>query len=739
MKRRVQRFFHKYKSRNQPADWENYKNARNKYQQSLDEAEAAYKKSLCDSLSSNRDTKKWWQTVKWLLGKGKDTSCPSLNVNGLQVADSKSKATAFNDFFLSHTDLDLSNAELPAADNFDENIGNLQATEQEVYDLIKGIDTSKATGPDGISPKLLYEAGYSIVPSLTRLINMSLSTSKVPKNWKLANVIPIFKSGDKSNVNNYRPISLLSCVSKIMEKVVFKHLYNYIKDNNLISPHQSGFQPGDSTVNQLSYLYHTFCEALDMKKDVRIVFCDISKAFDKVWHNGLLYKLKKFGIHGCLLMWFKSYLLDRYQKVVIKGQHSEIGLIKAGVPQGSVLGPLLFLIYINDITDVTTTNIKLFADDTSLYIEVDNPDAANTASNILNTNLESMQQWANQWLVNFSPRKTKLMTCSFKKQKYPAIQFNNVTLDDVDHHKHLGLTIASNLSWTVHINSLLSSVSTMADVLKRLKYSLNRQSLETIYFSFIRPKLEYGSHIWDNCSKRDAEALENFQMEIMRIVTGARKGTSHQLLYQETNWQTLAERRKANKLKQISKIVNADVPVYLQSLLPAKVGDTRPASRNSDHFKLIKTRTETFKKSFIPSGINLWNTCIRENKYDGTVPDNSQLMNKLFLEGQREVNVKHAQLRMQCSKLNAHLFALHVIDSPDCSCGNNYEDCQHYLLHCPLFTVERQKMFQSLSAVVDLQTVDVHVLLSGSNTVKLDVNKLIFKAVHTYIVESDRL
>jgi hypothetical protein len=672
MKRRLQRLFHKHKSRGQPADWENYKNARNKYQQSLDEAETRYKESLCDSLSSNRNTKKWWQTVKWLLGKGKDTSSPTLEVNGVQITENIHKANAFNDFFLSHTNLDLSHAELPAIDAFNENIENVQATEQEVYDLIKGLDTSKATGPDGISPKLLHEAGYSIVPSLTRLINMSLSLSKVPKNWKLANVIPIFKSGEKSNMNNYRPVSLLSCVSKIMEKIVFKHLYNYIKDNNLISPHQSGFQPGDSTVNQLSYLYHTFCEALDKKKDVRIVFCDISKAFDKVWHAGLLYKLKTFGIHGSLLRWFKSYLSERYQKVVIKGQHSEVGLIRAGVPQGSVLGPLLFLIYINDITAITTSNIKLFADDTSLYIEVDSPNSTNMASATLNADLDSLQQWADQWLINFSPSKTKLMTCSFKKLNHPNIQFNQVTLDEVDHHKHLGLTLANNLSWTAHINSVLSSVSSMADVLKRLKYSLDRKSIETIYFSFIRPKLEYCSHVWDNCSKRDAEALENFQLEIMRIVTGARKGTSHNLLYQETKWQTLSERRTMNKLKSISKIADGNAPAYLQSLLPAKVGDTRPASRNSDHFTIIKARTETFKNSFIPSGIKLWNSSLNKIQDVNDVNYNSEPANTTFYEGQREVNIKHAQLRMKCSKLNAHLFALHVIDSPNCSCGNNY-------------------------------------------------------------------
>ena len=252
---------------------------------------------------------------------------------------------------------------------------------------------------------MLYEAGISIVPSLTKLLNLSLSTSKFPDMWKLANVIPLYKKGERSEINNYRPVSLLSCVSKIMERAVFKYLYNYIKDHNFILPHQSGFQSGDSTTNQLAYLYHTFSEALDKKKDVRIIFCDISKAFDRVWHEGLIYKLKTLGIHGCLLYWLCDYLHNQKQKVVIRGQKSEVGFIKAHVPQGSALGPLLFLIYINDLALVTSSKIKLFADDTTLFLEFDCPDAA---SKTLNSDLANVQRWAEQWLVKFSAPKLKL-------------------------------------------------------------------------------------------------------------------------------------------------------------------------------------------------------------------------------------------------------------------------------------------------------------------------------------------
>ena len=241
----------------------------------------------------------------------------------------------------------------------------------------------------------------------------------------------------------------------------------------------------------------------------------MSKAFDRVWHKGLIHKLESIGIGGKLLSFLKDYLSERYQRVIIDGQSSDPGLIKAGVPQGSVLGPLLFLIYINDLPNNIKSNIKLFADDTSLYIEVDDPIQS---ANVLNQDLQSLICWADQWLVTFNASKTKLMTCSFKKLQHPDILFDNNILQETTTHKHLGLTLSNNLSWSCHINSVIKSVSPMVDVLKKLKYSLDKDSLERIYFSFIRPKLEYGCQIWDNCSLSDAKLLEDLQIRPINLL-----------------------------------------------------------------------------------------------------------------------------------------------------------------------------------------------------------------------------
>ena len=233
-------------------------------------------------------------------------------------------------------------------------------------------------------------------------------------------------------------------------------------------------------------------------------------------------------------------------------------------------GNLFFLIYINDLTEGIKSNIKLFADDASLSIEVD--DLVQGAE-VLNHDLEKVKDWAKQWLVNFSVEKTKLMTCSFRFINHPHIVFDGMALPVTSTHKHLRLTFNSDLSWSSHIKNILDSVSPMADVLKKLKYKVDKESLEKIYFSFIRPKLEYGSFIWDNCQKGEKEELGKFQMSIARTVTGARKGTSHDLILNELNWPSPTDRREGAKLKNFIKIINKESLVYLQDLIPKRIGD----------------------------------------------------------------------------------------------------------------------------------------------------------------------
>ena len=277
----------------------------------------------------------------------------------------------------------------------------------------------------------------------------------------------------------------------------------------------------------------------------------------------------------------------------------------------------------------------------------------------------------------------------------------------------------------------------MADVLKKLKYEVDRKSLETIYFTFVRPKLEYACHIWDNCTQHEETLLEQFQLDMARVVTGARRGTSHALIYNETNWLTLKERRELLKIKHFCKIKNGEAPTYMVNLVPDIVGQAHHNLRNSDNIKLLKTRTETFKKSFIPSAIKLWNNLLPNEKSIEAVQAKMKFEPiELYNHGARKLNIIHSQMRMHCSKLNSHLFSLHVIDSPGCQCGFNEEDNNHFLLDCPLYEDLRREMITAILIVTE--EIDSQTLLYGNQNLSFDDNIEIFSAVHVLIDASGR-
>jgi len=386
-----------------------------------------------------------------------------------------------------------------------------------------------------------------LVTPLTLLFNKSLNLGVVPSDWKLANVSAIYKGkGDQDNVTNYRPISVTNCFSKILEKIIFKHLHNYIHDYDILTDHQSGFRSKDSTINQLLIIYDEIVKKLDKGKDVRFIFCDVSKAFDRVWHKGLLYKLRKYGVKGNLLNWFGSYLTDRKQRVGINGYFSNWNTVRAGVPQGSILDPFLFLLFVNDIVNVVTNNIKLFADDTCLYCVVDDKESA---ADSLNDDLESLHQWATHWVITFNESKTKSMYFTRKNNiDVTPLYMNDTQLDDISSHKHLGLNLSANAKWADHIQDIYSRVCRRINIMRCLKNKIDRQSLEKLYIGFIRPILEYVNIVWDNCTQEEANLIESVQLEAARIITGLRKGTQNWKLYKELGWDSLQSRRQKNKL-----------------------------------------------------------------------------------------------------------------------------------------------------------------------------------------------
>ena len=252
--------------------------------------------------------------------------------NGVFITDSLDKARIFNYFFVTQTILDGADNIPPDIESLQSStyISNIVASIQEVYSLMKNVDTTKSCGHDGVEIQLCCEGFCEF---FTNFINLTFALGKFSFQWKLVNVTPLFKKDDRHLKNKYRPVSLLPSLSKICEKTVFARLYDFLLDIGFLYKYQSGFRPGNSTINQLIYIIHQIYLVFESGKEVRVVFLDISKAFDKVWHAGLLKKLEALGVRDPLLSWIKSYLFNRKQRVVVEGQSSEWANFRAGIPQ----------------------------------------------------------------------------------------------------------------------------------------------------------------------------------------------------------------------------------------------------------------------------------------------------------------------------------------------------------------------------------------------------------------------
>ena len=732
--------YRKFKKSKQNHHWTKYKTLRNTVISELRKSKQEYFEKLDRELSSDDcNSKTFWKTSKQIFNNDKtSTSVPPLKFNNTYAENDYDKAEMLNMYFASQSVIDDSNKTLPIPEPVQHTLESITITTQDVLDVFLHLDVSKACGPDLINPRLLKEGSHILAHPYAVIFNRSLSLGYFPTSWKEANVTPIFKKDDKSQPSNYRPISLLSIVGKAMERCIHKYLYNYITVNDILTPLQSGFRHGDSTTNQLLHTYHTICEAVDKGKEVRAVFCDISKAFDRVWHKGLLFKLRTIGCSDSIINWFLSYLSNRRQRVVINGQASDWASVLAGVPQGSILGPLLFLIFINDIVKHIGCSIRLFADDTSLYIIVDCP---LQAGQLLNRDLNAISIWANNWLVTFNPSKTLSMLISRKRNSvyHPPISMDGVIIGEIPSHKHLGLTFSKTCSWDEHIVNISEKAWTRVNLLKALKFRVSRKSLEKMYFAYVRPLLEYSDTVWDNCSLASKKLLDAVHIEAARIVSGGTKLCSVDKLFQELGWEPLQIRRNKHKLVTFYKILHGLTPTYLLDIIPPHINETIDYPlRNADHFQNFRANSNLFHESFFPSTIRAWNNLPNEIKESTSVSAFKVQLNKnlpkppkYFNVGSRLGQVLQARLRMECSALNADLYRKNIVNSPSCQCGG-FENAQHLFFTCPLYAESRRNLS------IRLDNYSINQLLYGIEHSTLQENTTLFIEVQNFLTSCGR-
>ena len=378
--------------------------------------------------------------------------------------------------------------------------------------------------------------------------------------------------------------------------------------------------------------------------------------------------------------------------------------ILAGVPQGSILGPLLFLLYINDIVNDIGANIRLFADDTSLFIVVNNP---MTAAVYLNSDLNVISQWAASWLVLFNPTKTEslIFTRKLNKPVHPPLNMNDQQLIEVETHKHLGVYFSTDCTWHKHIDYIKEKAWGRINVMRKLKFKLDRKSLEIIYMVFIRPLLEYADVIWDNCTLYEKQELDKIQNEAARIATGTTKLISLDCLYNEVKWESLEKRRRNYKLTLFYKMYTNLTPSYLSDLVPQTVRSvSRYNLRNSHALQTVDARSNNYYYSFLPSTVREWNNLPSDVTQSESIAAFKHNLNrenlvvpKHFYTGKRHAQILHTRLRTKCSALNYDLFLKNITDSPLCRCGDieNTYISFFYVLNIETRGLSSSKQFHS--------------------------------------------
>ena len=404
----------------------------------------------------------------------------------------------------------------------------------------------------------------------------------------------------------------------------------------------------------------------------------------------------------------------------------------------------MFLVYINDLSDTIRSEIRLFADDTTVYAFGDDPIES---ASILNTDLETINKWATKWLVKFSPEKTKSMIITRKNTSFnhPPLIFGNVHLEEVISHKHLGLTLQSNLAWHEHINGIITNASKKLDIMQALKYKLDRKTLEVMYFSFIRPLLEYGDVIWDNSGNVLSDQIEKVQVRAARIVSGGIIRAPYESMLKELGWTKLSDRRKYKRLIYIHKIQLGQAPSYLSDILPPSRGNlTSRMLRGSQNITGIRARTEQYKCSLFPKSIDDYNNLdisirsLNTSQFAKKVKGSNSKRPKWFDIGNRKLSIIHSKLRMECSSLNAHLFKLNIIDNQLCSCGLCPENNFHFFFECRLYEVYRITMLNKLQALNLNKRIDLNFVLFGDINSSFTSNKNIVLIIQEFIEATKR-
>lgn len=598
LKKRKKVLWKRYIRTGDPIDLARFSTCRNSLRSLTRKLRRGFEKRLASRIKD--DPKAFWRYTSSRL-KTRGGVGDLRDELGSAATSNEEKATLLNTFFSSvFTDEGLDN---PPELNLHvdcQPLDDVPITAASVARKLSSINVSSAPGPDSVLPRILRDSANHLATPLCLLFRKSLDAGTLPFDWKSGHVVPIFKKGSRQSPANYRPVSLTSVPSKILESFVRDGLLRHMSEMGFLHLAQHGFLPKRSCSTQLLEVMEDWTTALEGGHSLDVSYLDFSKAFDTVPHKRLLSKLRAYGVGGKLLEWIESFLTGRFQRVVVQGSMSDWSPVSSGIPQGTVLGPTLFTIYVNDLPNCVSSSVKLFADDTKVYCRVPQPQLSALP---LQHDLDALVEWSERWLLKFNVSKCKVMHVGSRN---PCLTYSlqGTTIDTVLSEKDLGIIMDRQLKFHEQAAAVVAKATQMLALVRRSFCNLDTFMLPLLYKAMVRPVLEYGNIIWGPFSKLDQKKVERVQRRATRLVESLRA-----LPYQERlralRLPSLYHRRRRGDMVAVYQLLHGGMSIPAENFL------TRSTSRRTrgHDWKLAKPQAKTTarRNSFSVRVINEWN------------------------------------------------------------------------------------------------------------------------------------